>query len=214
MFENAGTLPSNLETQPSRTKRVPPPKLSREVMFQRLAAERPMTSLIDKEIIAEGSCFESSRDDWVPLYYDTGNKVTSDDMTMVTYRAIAERGELMWLVFHKRRKHAYHASQTCPFDAFDEAACVYAERSRVKSDWQRVQVLAQKLRSRKINLTVTRQDAEECALCYLGTQYFLRRFGKEHITTISGFWPAWLMPLEPQIGFILYKAAERAKIAF
>lgn len=189
-------------------------KLTKIQMFRRLADQRQMTSLIDKEIISEGKTFQFTKDNWVPLYYDTENKVTSDDLSMTAYRAVAERGEVLWLIFRKGRKHGYHSVETCPFDAFHQASEAYAERARVRAIWPQVDELAKRLRARKLDLTVTREDAQNSALCFLGTQYFLRRFGKEQIVSVSGFWLAWLMRIEPQIGFILYTAAKRNKIEF
>lgn len=181
-------------------------------LFTALAADRQMTSLIDKDIIAQGETFTYLRSDWVSLYYDRGNAVTSDDGSQTAYRAITTRGEKLWLVFSAGKTRGYHAESDCPFDAFIEARDALYRRRQVRANWDEVRALARDLRLRRITFEVLRSDADASPLCAMGTRHFLRRVGIPNIKRMSGFWLAWLMLIEPQLGFVLHQAASRAAI--
>jgi hypothetical protein len=53
------------------------------------------------------------------------------------------------------------------------------------------------------------EDAHTSPLCAMGTRHFLRSVGLSGITRLSGFKLAWLMLLEPQLGFVIHQAALR-----
>lgn len=187
--------------------------VTKNQLFKALAAERQMTSLIDKDFIANGESFTFYRSDWVPLYYDRGNAVTSDDGSQTAYRAITTRGDLLWLVFSAGKTRGYHAEDACPFDACHTARCALNRRRAIKqNDWQEVRQLARALRQRRIKMDVRIADAEASPLCEMGTRYFLRRIGRPSVKRMSGFTLAWLMLLDGQLGFVLHQAAQRQGI--
>lgn len=181
-------------------------------LFKALAADRQMTSLIDKEIIANGDSFKFIRSDWVPLFYDQGHEVTSDDGSQTAYRAITTMGEKLWLVFSTGKTRGFHAESTCPFDAFVEARDALDRRRAIRRDWDEVEQLGRDLRRRRITMDVRIEDAEASPLCAMGTRHFMRRMGMPRITRASGFIIAWLMLIEPQLGFVLHQAALRENV--
>ena len=178
-------------------------------LFKALAAERQMTSLIDKEIIANGDAFSFLRSDWVSLFYDQSNYVTSDDGSQTAYRAITTQSEKLWLVFSKGKDRGYHAESDCPFDAFLEARDALDRRRRIRSNWDEVKQLGRDLRCCRISMEVRIEDAEASPLCAMGRRHFLRQMGIRRVKRISGFSLAWLMLIEPQLGFVLRQAALR-----
>lgn len=183
--------------------------LKTKYLFDTLAAERQMTSLIDKEIIASSAPFIFLRSDWVSLYYDPDHVITSDDGSQYAHRAVTLCGEKLWLVFSTGKQRGYHAESSCPFEAFDEARDALDRRRRVKADWDDVRRLARDLRLRRHSLDILIEDAEASPLCAMGTRHFLRAMGIPNLKRISGFKLAWLMLLEPQLGFVITEAAKR-----
>ncbi|SHH48412.1 hypothetical protein [Marivita hallyeonensis] len=177
--------------------------------YELLAQERPMVSLIDRDILALGGDFIPLRSDWISLFYDTGHKVTSDDGSQYAFRAITTRGEYLWLVFSAGKTRGYHAETTCPHSAFAEAREALTYRRAVKSRWDDVRAVARALRRGKLRFDVLIEDAMESPLCAMGTRHFLRSFGLSGIKRISGFKLAWMMLIEPQLGFVIYQAALR-----
>lgn len=183
--------------------------LTKVAAYERLAQERPMISLIDRDIIALGGDFIPLRSDWISLFYDTGHKVISDDGSQYAYRAITTRGELLWFVFSTGKTRGYHSEETCPFAAFDEARAALAQRREIKSRWSDVQTIARSLRRGRIRFDILIEDAHSSPLCAMGTRHFLRSVGLPGITRLSGVQLAWLMLLEPQLGFVIHQAALR-----
>lgn len=183
--------------------------LTKVAAYERLAQERQMVSLIDRDIIALGGDFIPERSDWISLLYDTEHKVVSDDGSQYAYRAITTRGELLWFVFTTGKSRGYHSEADCPFDAFDEARAALDQRRRIKARWSDVTSVATALRRRKMRFDVMIEDAHSSPLCPMGTRHFLRSVGLSGITRLSGFKLAWLMLLEPQLGFVIHQAALR-----
>lgn len=183
--------------------------LSKVAAYERLAQERQMMSLIDQDIIALGGDFIPQRSDWISLFYDSAHKVTSDDGSQYAYRAITTRGELLWFVFSNGKARGYHSEADCPFDAFKEARAALAQRRQIKSRWTELQRIARALRRRQARFDILIEDAHSSPLCPMGTRHFLRSVGLSGITRLSGFKLAWLMLLEPQLGFVIHQAALR-----
>ena len=183
--------------------------VDRKTLFKALAADRQMTSLIDKELIASGDAFTYLRSDWVSLYYDQAHFVTSDDGSQTAYRAVTTSGEMLWLVFSTGKTRGYHAESACPFDAFHEARDALDRRRAVRKNWGEIKQLGQDLRLRRIKMEVRIEDATASPLCAMGTRHFLRRMGMPNLKRISGFGLAWLMLIEPQLGFVLHQASLR-----
>jgi len=70
-------------------------KITHTAARLQLAKQRQMTSLIDQEILSHSTDMVFTKADWVPLYFDRGNKVTSDNGQMAAYRAMTLKGELL-----------------------------------------------------------------------------------------------------------------------
>ena len=183
--------------------------LTKVAAFKRLAHERQMMSLIDRDIVSLGGDFRFHRSDWISLYYDTGYKVTSDDQSQYAYRAITTRGELLWLVFSAGKTRGYHSEEPCPFAAFEDAQLALAHRRFVKSRWDEVRQVASALRLGRLRFDILIDDAHASPLCAMGTRHFLRSIGIPNVKRISGFKLAWLMLIEPQLGFVIHEAALR-----
>lgn len=182
---------------------------SKNRLFKALAAERQMTSLLDKEIVSAGDDFVFLRSDWISLYYDRAHVIRSDDGSQHAYRAITKQGEKLWLVFSRGKTRGYHAECDCPFEAFEAAKDALFRRRQIKANWTDVTRLARDLRLRRLQLDVRIEDAEQSPLCAMGVRHFLRSIGASHLTRMSGFKLAWIMLLEPQLGFVIYQAALR-----
>ncbi|WP_299787732.1 hypothetical protein [uncultured Marivita sp.] len=183
--------------------------LTKVATYERLAHERQMTSLIDRDVIALGGDFTHLRSDWVSLTYDLGHKVTSDDGSQYAYRAITRRGELLWLVFSAGKTRGYHSEASCPFAAFDEARDALARRRQIRSRWGCVTEVARALRRGRLRFDILIEDAEASPLCAMGTRHFLRAIGVPNIKRMPGFALAWLMLIDGQLGFVIYQAALR-----
>lgn len=183
--------------------------ITKVAAYERLAQERQMVSLIDRDIIALGGDFIPQRSDWVSLFYDTAHKVTSDDGSQYAYRAITTRGELLWFVFSSGKSRGYHSEADCPFDAFREARAALDHRRQIKARWTDVKAIASNLRRGRMRFDILIEDAHTSPLCPMGTRHFLRSVGLPKITRLSGFKLAWLMLLEPQLGFVIHQAALR-----
>jgi hypothetical protein len=183
--------------------------ITKVAAYERLARERQMTSLIDRDIIALGGDFIPLRSDWISLFYDTAHKVISDDGSQYAYRAITTRGELLWFVFSTGKSRGYHSEAACPFAAFTEAKTALDQRRQIKARWSDVTSIARDLRCGKMRFDILIEDAHTSPLCAMGTRHFLRSVGLSGITRLSGFKLAWLMLLEPQLGFVIHQAALR-----
>ena len=182
-------------------------------LFQTLANERQMTSLMEKEVVAGIGDFVYDRANWVSLYYDTGRRAHSDDGTQVAYRAITTDGQLLWYVKTDGKAHMYHSLATCPFEAFEEANAAIAKRRSVKSGWADVQAHAWRLATFRERHDVLIKDAYASPLCPLGIQSFLRSVGIGKAKRIPGFLAGWLMLIDPQLGFVIHEARLRHGIA-
>lgn len=183
--------------------------LTKVAAYERLALERQMMSLIDRDIIALGGDFVPLRSDWISLFYDAGHKIVSEDGSQYAYRAITTRGELLWFVFSNGKSRGYHSEASCPFEAFAQARAALDQRRQIKSRWSDVTSVARDLRRGRRRFDILIEDAHTSPLCAMGTRHFLRSVGLSGITRLSGFKLAWLMLLEPQLGFVIHQAALR-----
>lgn len=184
-------------------------KLSHSAARLILAKERQMTSLIDKEIAANSDDMVFSKADWVPLYYDLGQKVTSDCGKIFAYRALTLKGQKLWLVFGTGKSHGYHATCADPFVAIERAQLTWAHRRAVKQDWDRVEAMARDLIWGRARFDIRVEDLKASPLCTLGIEGFRSAIGLSRVTRISGRTAALLMKVEPQMGFVLHAAMER-----
>lgn len=174
-----------------------------------LAKQRQMTSLIDQEIASHGTDMTFSKADWVPLYFDRGNAVTSDDGLLTAYRAVTLKGALLWLVFTPGKVRGYHASCDDPFEAMERAEHSWAQRRAVRKDWDTVESTARDLLVGRQRFDVRIEDLKASPLCALGIEGFRSAIGLGRVTRIPGWVAALLMKIEPQMGFVIHAAQHR-----
>lgn len=187
-------------------------KISHTAARLQLAKQRQMTSLIDQEILSHGSDMVFSKADWVPLYFDRGNKVTSDDGQLTAFRAVTLKGQLLWLVFTPGKTLGYHASCSDPFEAMEHAQNSWANRRAVRQEWDRVERTARDLLTARQRFDVRIEDVVASPLCTLGIEGFRSAIGMNRVTRIPGWIAALLMKIEPQMGFVIYAAMQRQSL--
>ncbi|KNG94284.1 hypothetical protein [Pseudaestuariivita atlantica] len=174
-----------------------------------LAQERQMTSLLDREIIGGSHQIVPHRENWVPMWVDTGHVVRSDCGTMFAERSITRGGRLIWLVTTEGKSHAYHATAQDPFAAFEQATEARDRRRFVRGQWDVVKRLQRDLMLGRRRFDVLIDDAAASPLCAVGIQYFMSRIGMGRVRRVSGRVAALMMMIEPQVGFVIYEAARR-----
>ncbi len=184
-------------------------KISHTAARLQLAKQRQMTSLIDQEILSNSTDMKFTKADWVPLYFDLGNKVTSDDGQMAAYRAVTLKGELLWMVFTPTKECGYHASCSDPFEAMERAKASWANRRAVRLEWDLVERTARDLLTARQRFDVRIEDLEASPLCTLGIEGFRAAIGMKRVTRIPGWLAALLMKVEPQMGFVIHAAMQR-----
>lgn len=175
----------------------------------RLTKCRQMMSLIDQEIAAASDDIEHVSENWVPMWVDTGNTVSSDCGQLRAIRAIGFDGTLMWFIKHPDKSHGYHSVEDCPFAAFDDARSAWRRRAEVRSEWDLVEEIARDLLAGRKKFAVTRADAHASPLCSAGIDGFMARMGMPNVQTISGRSAALLMKIDPQLGFVIREAHRR-----
>lgn len=184
-------------------------KISHTAARLQLAKQRQMTSLIDQEILSHSTKMMFTKADWVPLYFDRGNKVTSDDGQMSAYRAVTLKGELLWMVFTPTKECGYHASCSDPFEAMECAQTSWANRRALRQDWDQVEHTARDLLTGRKRFDVRIEDLAASPLCTLGIEGFRATCGMKRVTRIPGWFAALLMKIEPQMGFVIHAAMQR-----
>lgn len=177
----------------------------------RLAKERQMTSLLEREIVPASGAIQPNRENWVRMWVDTGHVVRGDRPGVRATRGIDDRGQLMWLVHRDGKALGYHATAADPVAAIEQAEAAWAHRKAVRQRWREVEALARDLRSGRRSFDVRFEDAAASPLCEVGIRAFLRRVGLSPDGAISGWFAAQLMRVEPQVGFVIYEAARRAE---
>lgn len=178
-----------------------------------LAKQRQMTSLLEKEIIAESSDVVFSKEDWVPLYMDLGNMVVSDCGQFTAYRAATLKGQLIWMVYTSGKEKGYHAMCDDPVDAIERAKETWNHRRAIRQNWCHVEKLQRDLLRGRQRFDVRVEDLKASPLCSLGIEGFRSAVGLGRITRIPGWLAALLMKIEPQMGFVLYEAKCRHQLA-
>ena len=71
----------------------------RQRLRQKLAMQRPMSSLIDRELAAASDEIVLEREDWVEAFVDYGHAVSFDGGETIAFRAVTlHDGTLFWNV--------------------------------------------------------------------------------------------------------------------
>ena len=174
-----------------------------------LAQQRSMTSLMEIEIAAASADMVFDKSDWVPLYFDLGQKVTSDCGEMSAFRALTLQGQFLWMVFTPSKVHGYHAACDDPFEAMELAQAAWNHRREVRQDWTLVEQTARDLLWGRQRFWVTIEDVKASPLCTLGCDGFRNAIGLGRIKRIPGWLAAALMKIEPQMGFVIHAAMVR-----
>lgn len=176
---------------------------------QLLAKQRQMTSLIDKDIIAQGDDLVFDRTDWIPLYFDRGYEVRSDCGTARAYRAATLDQRLLWLVFTDGKDRGFHSLASDPVQAIADAQDAWARRRDIRRDWFLVEKTAKNLLTGRAKFSVRIEDAHASPLCSMGIEGFLGALKLGRIQSVSGRIAALMMQIEPQVGFVIYQAMQR-----
>jgi hypothetical protein len=188
--------------------------ISRKAAIERLSLLRPRdpsipavavhfrTEPIGRDIVVD-------RENWVRMWVDRGHCVRSACGLIEAQRGITIEGQPLWLVRHRDKAHGYHSAHSDPREAITEAEAAWAERRRVRQRWDEVEKIARELLRGRRRLRITIEDAYESALCEVGTRAFMRRVGLGRVRTLPGVAVALLMKIEPQVGFVIFRAHER-----
>lgn len=184
-------------------------KLSPAAARLTLAKQRRMTSLMEKEILAESADMVFYKSDWVPLYYDRGHRVTSDCGQIAAFRALTLKGKFLWLVFAKDKVRGFHAMADDPFEAMEQAKQAWAHRRLVRQEWDTVERAARDLITGRRRFDVCVEDLYASPLCHIGIDGFRRAVGMGRVTRMPGRLAALLMKIEPQMGFVIHAAMQR-----
>lgn len=198
-------------TKRTHRRRLQTYRPTRPELFQKLAGQRQMMSLVEQEILASAGVFCFDKADWVKLWCDTGNVVTSDCGRITAYRAITLDGTLLWYVFHDSKKRGFHAGETDPFAAIEAAKDAWARRRQIRARWDEVESIATDLRKGRQKFDVLVSDAHRSPLCSFGIKGFLTSIGMGRANGLNGRLAGVLMKLEPQLGFAIYEAWKRVQ---
>ncbi len=178
-------------------------------LLHKLAGQRQMMSLLEKEILAQAENFVFDKTDWVKLWYDPDYVVRSECGRKRAYRAITLGGDLLWYVFSDGKSRGYHALCDDPVEAMELAEAVWLQRKQIKSQWRDVERIAKDLRRGQTSFDVTLEDAHRSPLCTLGIEGFMASMGMASVQKLSGRFAAFLMTFEPQLGFVIFEAWKR-----
>lgn len=173
----------------------------------KLAMDRQMTSLIDREMASTSVSIVREREDWVDAFVDYDHVVSFDGGETRAYRAVSvSEGTLFWLVRRNGKTKGYHSDCSDPLAAVEQAQEAWRNRKLIRGDWDAVEQLARDLLLGRKRLRVRIQDAYSSPLCGMGMSAFMRRMRISGVTEVSGWLAAILMRIEPQVGFVIYQA--------
>ncbi len=180
---------------------------SRHRRMETLIMARPMTSLLEKEILLATDIIRPGNDRWVGALVDCGHCVPDANHCNVACRAIDRQGRLFWIVVARNEVMRFHSTADSPQAALCEAETAFTSRRLARQDWPRIEALTKDLLRFRKRLTVTQDDARNAGLSMLAISSFCNRMRLGR--SIPGWLAALLMRLEPDIGFALHAAARR-----
>lgn len=173
----------------------------------KLAMDRQMTSLIDRELASTSASIVREQEDWVDAFIDYDHVVSFDGGETRAYRAVCvSEGTLFWLVRRTGKTKGYHSECTDPLAAVEQAQAAWRNRKLIRGNWEAVERLARDLMLGRTRLRVLIEDAYSSPLCKMGVSAFMRRMRISGVTEVSGRLAAILMRIEPQVGFVIYQA--------
>ena len=178
---------------------------------QKLAFQRPMTSLLDRELLAISDDIVEECENWIRAFVDYGHAIQCPNGQATAFKALdASDGAFFWLVRRDGKHHGFHSRAVDPYDAIDEAHAAWQRRRQVRQDWAFVERLMRDALLGRNQFKVRVEDAHSSPLCGMGIDAFLTRMRLEHVREISGRMAAILMWIDPQVGFVLYEAHRRS----
>lgn len=172
--------------------------------------QRPMTSLLERDILTVSNELVYDYQNWVAAFVDREHKVSFDGGLTTAYRAISiSDGVLFWLVTRVDKKFAYHSEKLDPMDAVLDAEAAWIGRKAVRRQWHKVEELARDLLLGRQKFDVRVDDAMRSPLCGMGIREFMRRNRMQNVKQVSGRVAALLMKIDPQVGFAINQAFHR-----
>ena len=150
-----------------------------------------------------------SRENWVDMWLDMRHVVHASGGMISAFRGVSFEGQPMWMVRHIDKALGYHSLAPDAGSAIIEAEAAWEERKRVRRRWREVESLARDLLLGRVSLRITIEDAYESALCETGIRAFMSRIGLGRVRHLPGRAVSLLMKIEPQVGFVIFRAWER-----
>jgi hypothetical protein len=179
-------------------------------LIERLVMTRPTPPVIGGDLRKIAAEMQRDDTDWVRMWIDPDHVVSAECGKITAWRGITWAGELLWMVRHQAKKRGYHSRHVCARDAIEEARQAWDERRRVRKRWSEVKALQRDLLLGRKTFDVRMEDAHASALCAVGVESFLIRIGLGGLQAFSGRTMAMMMMIEPQAGFVIFAAHERA----
>lgn len=174
---------------------------------QKLAKDRRMVSLIEREYLTHSPDIVFERENWVSAFVDYGHEVSFDRGRTRVCRAVNVRdGALFWMVRQQGKRLGYHAEGDDPLAAVEQAETAWAGRRAVRQNWAEVEALAADLLTGRRSFRVRVQDAFDSPLCSMGVRGFLASMRMSEDRDVSGRMAAMLMKIESQVGFVIHQA--------
>ena len=183
--------------------------LASDRLKRSLICTRPETSLIDKEILSDGSHLRFDTSNWVRCWYDTDHRYDDPAGEVRALRAISTEGELFWLVHHENKRHPFHADTETAEDAVEMARLFWGRRRITRSRMAHFSTLRRDVLMGRARGTVLVEDAARAGLCAMGTRAFMRRMGIGKRRAVPARVVALLSFVEPQAGMVLQAAFDR-----
>lgn len=180
-------------------------------LMDRLAAERPNQSAIERLCSDYEADIVFDRADWVSALVDTGNVVEFSTKKMTATRAMTLQGKLIWLIRSAQYRRAYHSSETDAASAVEDALRAWKRRSDMRRYRDDVRAIVSDLRWGRKRFRIHVDDAYASPLCNEGVDGFLRSIGVGRFTDFPGWFIAWCFALDRQVGFVIWEAYKRTQ---
>jgi len=176
----------------------------------KLAIERRLVDATTTRVTKETGDIIRNRESWVRMWVDGSYAVHCDQDLMTAQRGITDDGQIIWLVRHPYRSAAYHAVAHDPAVAFARAANAWRRCDALRDRLPEIRALARDVVLGRVRLSVRLEDAAASPLSAVEIRGFMQRFGMSRTQAIPGRLALALMLVEPQVGFVLWHARNRA----
>lgn len=178
-------------------------------LIDRLIAERPGLTGLERLAADTERDVIFDRSDWVSAWVDTGHRIdgTADGLTAT--RAITAQGRLIWLVRSPGYQRAYHSRAATAGAAMAEAATAWRRRREMRAHRDELRGIVRDLRRGRLRYPISVEDAYASPLCAEGVDGFLRAIGMARFRVFPGWFIAWCFALDRQVGFVIWEAHRR-----